>query len=552
MSSVESRGEVLERLIDQIAEIVVETVAERLADRVAQLVEDRLDAAKAPTKAPVTEAKAPATLPAKKEAPAKAPVTEAEAPATPPAKKEAPAELLKQVSELLMLGKAKEVKEMVEAALSAGVAPADILNKGLLLGMGTIGARFRKNEVYVPEVLIAARAMKAGMEVLQPQLARAGVEPVGTAVIGTVKGDLHDIGKNLVGMMLEGAGFKVVDLGIDVEPAKFVEGARESKALVIGVSALLTTTMTNMKAVIDAVKASDLAGKVKVIVGGAPVTQAFCDEIGADGYAPDAASAADLAKAAIEEAAQAPTSEAKAPATPLAKNEAPADILKQMSELLMRGKAKEVREMVEAALSAGVAPVDILNKGLLSGMGIIGARFKKNEVYVPEVLIAARAMKAGMEVLQPQLARAGVEPVGTAVIGTVKGDLHDIGKNLVGMMLEGAGFKVVDLGIDVEPAKFIEGARESKALVIGVSALLTTTMTNMKAVIDAVKASDLAGKVKVIVGGAPVTQAFCDEIGADGYAPDAASAADLAKAAITASVRTASKTKAAPKRVAKT
>ena len=195
----------------------------------------------------------------------------------------------------------------------------------------------------------------------------------------------------------------------------------------------------------------------------------------------------------------------------------------------MKGKANDVKALVEKALNDGEAPEKILNEGLLAGMNVIGVRFKKNEVYVPEVLIAARAMKAGMEVLQPRLTSAGVEPIGIAAIGTVKGDLHDIGKNLVRMMLEGAGFKVVDLGIDVEPKKFVDNARENNAAVIGVSALLTTTMTNMRAVVDAVKGSDLAGKVKVMIGGAPVTQAFCDEIGADGYAPDAASAADLAK-----------------------
>jgi len=203
--------------------------------------------------------------------------------------------------------------------------------------------------------------------------------------------------------------------------------------------------------------------------------------------------------------------------------------LEQIAENLMKGKANEVAALVEQALGENEEPGKILNEGLLSGMNVIGARFKKNEVYVPEVLIAARAMKAGMVVLQPKLTAAGVEPIGTAVIGTVKGDLHDIGKNLVGMMLEGAGFKVVDVGIDVSPEKFLDAAKESNAAVVGVSALLTTTMTNMKAVVDAIKASDIAGKTKVMIGGAPVTQAFCDEIGADGYAPDAASASDLAK-----------------------
>ena len=202
-------------------------------------------------------------------------------------------------------------------------------------------------------------------------------------------------------------------------------------------------------------------------------------------------------------------------------------ILEQISENLIKGKANEVKALTEKAVAEGMDPGKILNQGLLAGMSVIGKRFKNNEVYVPEVLIAARAMKAGSEVLRPKLAEAGIEPHGTVVLGTVKGDLHDIGKNLVGMMVEGGGFKVVDIGIDVEPQKFVDAAKENEAPIIAVSALLTTTMTNMKGVIDAVKASEMAGKVKVIIGGAPVTQAFCDEIDADGYAPDAASAADL-------------------------
>ena len=208
-------------------------------------------------------------------------------------------------------------------------------------------------------------------------------------------------------------------------------------------------------------------------------------------------------------------------------------LVSQISENLIKGKANEVKALVQQALDAGEDPATILNQGLLAGMSIVGERFKKNEVYVPEVLIAARAMKAGMAVLQPRLVAAGVKPIGVAVLGTVKGDLHDIGKNLVAMMWEGAGIKVVDLGIDVPPEKFVESAKQNQANLIGVSALLTTTMVNMKAVVEKVREAGLAGKVKVMVGGAPVTQAFCDEIGADGYAPDAASAADLAKEFLT-------------------
>ncbi len=210
------------------------------------------------------------------------------------------------------------------------------------------------------------------------------------------------------------------------------------------------------------------------------------------------------------------------------------EVLEKMAEAVIRGKAPDVKTLMAEALEAGLNPGDILNQALVKGMGIIGERFKKNEVYVPEVLIAARAMKAGMELLRPRLVSSGVKPRGVAVIGTVKGDLHDIGKNLVGMMLEGAGFQVVDAGVDVAPEKFVELAKAHQADVIGVSALLTTTMTSMRLVVEAVRASELAARVKVIIGGAPVTQTFCEEIRADGYAPDAASAADLAKSLVAA------------------
>ena len=206
------------------------------------------------------------------------------------------------------------------------------------------------------------------------------------------------------------------------------------------------------------------------------------------------------------------------------------EILQQIAEQLIKGKANDVRELVQKALNDGIEPGEVLNKGLIAGMSVVGVRFKANEIYVPEVLIAARAMKAGSEILKPLLAESGVKPLGKVVLGTVKGDLHDIGKNLVGMMLEGAGLQVIDVGVDVAVEGFITAAKENQAGVIAASALLTTTMTGMKDLVEAVKASDI--DVKVIVGGAPVTQAYCDEIGADGYAADAASAADLAKSLV--------------------
>jgi 5-methyltetrahydrofolate--homocysteine methyltransferase len=201
--------------------------------------------------------------------------------------------------------------------------------------------------------------------------------------------------------------------------------------------------------------------------------------------------------------------------------------LKTLSESIIKGDQKTAVEITKAAISENMAPEKILNEGLIAGMNIIGARFKKNEVYIPEVLIAARAMKMAMEILAPKLVAAGVKPLGKCAIGTVQGDLHDIGKNLVMMMLKGAGFEVVDLGVDVSPEKFVESAKTAGVQVIGMSALLTTTMPSMEKTVKAIKDAGL--KVKVMIGGAPVTQTYADKIGANGYAADAASAVDVAK-----------------------
>jgi 5-methyltetrahydrofolate--homocysteine methyltransferase len=196
-----------------------------------------------------------------------------------------------------VIGGDQKAAELTKAALDEGVGPESILEEGLIAGMNTVGERFKAGEFYIPEVLIAARAMKMAMEILEPKLVEAGVEPLGKAVIGTVKGDLHDIGKNLVMMMLKGAGFEVTDAGTDVSAEDFVAKAKESGAQIVGLSALLTTTMSMMEKTIQSIKEAGLAAKV--MIGGAPVTQNFADKIGADGYAPDAASAVDLAKSLI-------------------------------------------------------------------------------------------------------------------------------------------------------------------------------------------------------------------------------------------------------------
>lgn len=205
-------------------------------------------------------------------------------------------------------------------------------------------------------------------------------------------------------------------------------------------------------------------------------------------------------------------------------------ICQTISEKVQAGRAKEVVALVTEALADGIAPETILNEGLVTGMNIIGEKFKNNEVFVPEILVAARAMNRGMQTLKPALTREGIEPIGKAVICTVKGDMHDIGKNLVKIMIEGQGIECIDLGVDVDPARVVETVRDNDVQIVCLSALLTTTMYGQKDVIDALREASLRDKVKVMVGGAPVTQAFADEIGADCYTLDAASAAQAARA----------------------
>lgn len=205
------------------------------------------------------------------------------------------------------------------------------------------------------------------------------------------------------------------------------------------------------------------------------------------------------------------------------------NLIQEISEYLQKGRAKNVKQLVQQALDENMDPKAILNDGLLSGMMIIGGKFKNNEVFVPEVLVAARAMNVGLSVLEPKLIEVGNEPVGKAVIGTVQGDLHDIGKNLVVMMLKGAGFEIYDLGVDVETSVYIDKAEEVGADIICMSALLTTTMPKMQDCIDMLKERGLRDKYIVMIGGAPVNESFCEQIGADYYTPDAASCAEVAK-----------------------
>jgi len=205
------------------------------------------------------------------------------------------------------------------------------------------------------------------------------------------------------------------------------------------------------------------------------------------------------------------------------------ELLGKMAESLIAGNIDEVVNLTQEALDGGAAPSDVLDQGLLAGMDVVGQRFKAEEMFIPEVLRCAKCMHGAMEILRPLLAESGAEGIGTLVIGTVKGDLHDIGKNLVGMMFEGAGFEVVDLGIDNEPQVFVDAIKEHNAKLIGMSALLTTTMPKMGETINAIKEAGIRDQVKILVGGAPITASFAEEIGADGYASNAASAVDKGK-----------------------
>ncbi|MFH1739480.1 MAG: corrinoid protein [bacterium] len=204
----------------------------------------------------------------------------------------------------------------------------------------------------------------------------------------------------------------------------------------------------------------------------------------------------------------------------------------ELADSIYAGKKDKVEEIVKQALDEGCSAKQILEQGLIQGMNRVGVDFKNNKIYVPEVLIAARAMKSGMALIRSKIVDEKIEPKGRVAIGTVKGDLHDIGKNLVGMMLEGAGFEVIDLGVDVPPEKFIQASKEQNANLVGLSSLLTTTMLSMRDAIQAFEQAGVREDLKVMIGGAPVTQKWCDEIGADGYAPDAASAVELANSLI--------------------
>jgi 5-methyltetrahydrofolate--homocysteine methyltransferase len=203
--------------------------------------------------------------------------------------------------------------------------------------------------------------------------------------------------------------------------------------------------------------------------------------------------------------------------------------LQEIADNLIKGQMKKVIEQTTEALKEGVSPDRILTEGLIAGMNVVGKKFKACEFYVPEVLIAARAMKGAMEVLKPKLLESGIKPIATIAIGTVKGDLHDIGKNLVSMMLQGAGFEIIDLGVDVTPEEFIKVIEDKKVNLLGMSALLTTTMPSMKEAIEAIEKAGLRNKVKIMIGGAPVSEAYAKEIGADGYSADAASAVEKAR-----------------------
>lgn len=202
---------------------------------------------------------------------------------------------------------------------------------------------------------------------------------------------------------------------------------------------------------------------------------------------------------------------------------------KELQEALFWGDVSKVKELTQIALQERIEPKKILEQGLIKGMNVVGIKFKNNEIFLPEVLLASRAMHRGLELLQPELIKSGVKAVGKVIIGTAKGDLHDIGKNLVAMMLRGGGFEVIDLGIDVPPEKFLKASQEHQPDIVGISALLTTTMIGMIDVITILKKAGLRNKIKVMVGGAPVTQEFADEIGADVYASNAASAVDKAR-----------------------
>lgn len=269
-------------------------------------------------------------------------------------------EAFQELSDCIIKGDAPGVDRLVKACLEAEVSPGAIINDGMIPGMDVVGELFRTNQYYVPEVLISARAMKTGMAILRPLLTESGIEPLGRVVIGTVRGDLHDIGKNLVAMMLEGAGFDVTDTGIDTHPDEYVQEALSQGAHIVGMSALLTTTMTNMRSTIEAVEAAGLDDQVQCIIGGAPVTQRYADEINADGYAPDAASAVTLTKRLLGVGVQEESPEEQGRQLYLqARDALQVAVREEPGSAEHRGGLEQTRQLVEQAAEVGYDPTHL-------------------------------------------------------------------------------------------------------------------------------------------------------------------------------------------------
>ena len=333
---------------------------------------------------------------------------------------------------------------MIKKALAHGVPPYEIFTKGMVKGITVVGQKYESGEYFLTELVGAGEVVKEGMEEIGPYLSHSEVKPLGTVVIGTVEGDLHDIGKNIVKMLLTSTGFAVKDLGVDVSAGKFVEAVKETEPDIVAMSALLTTTMNSMRTTVEELQKAGLRRKVKVIVGGAPITEEFGKEIGA--------------------------------------------------------------------------------------ITAVGEKYERGEYFLTELVGAGEVVKDGMEEISPHLKQGEVKPVGSVVIGTVEGDLHDIGKNIVKMLLTSVGFTVHDLGVDVAPGKFVEVVRENKPDIVAMSALLTTTMDSMRTTVKELQKAGLRQTVKIIVGGAPINEEFGKEIGADSAAMDAAQGVRICKA----------------------
>jgi len=441
---------------------------------------------------------------------------------------------LQKIADCVIGGRFDEIKALVESALSDGVDPQTIVNDGLRSGMQVVGDKFKANEFFVPEVLTAARAMKAGMEVIKPHLAAGSTDSLGTVVIGTVQGDLHDIGKNLVAMMLEGAGFQVIDLGADASPEAFVDAARENNAELVAMSALLTTTMGKMAETIYALNSADLGRTVRTMIGGAPVTQTYANEIGADAYAPEAATAVDAAKELVGR-----TSRRRPDGPPCWPQRAFARRLEQerrergkpvgarLTAAIESGQVERIRRSVIETLRVAKTRRAWAEEALAPALRALREGYERQKWWYPDLVRRETGLLEGMRFFEREIPSAEQEGGPIVVAAAMKGEVYGAGKDIVAKTLSLFELRVVDAGVHQMPEQIAQYVLNSDAdaVCICLFAYMPSAVMLTGKIPALLARTPHKKTTKTVLAGYGASRQLAAELGFDGYAGDGAEAA---------------------------